>query len=122
MIFLYGLIELHPDGTIHKINNEGKRLLISNENESNYLFKRIDNDEIKAKLHECFMGKSNEFIVTIDSHPYFFLFHRTFKDEVLVKIHIYIFNISYLQSSHDHKQLEQTSIVFGWRNGSGHCP
>ena len=60
----YGLIELNPDGTILKINNEGKRLLILNEHESNYIFHRINNTEIKTKLHECFMGKSNEFIVT----------------------------------------------------------
>ena len=68
---------------------------------TNYLFKRIENTEIKTKLHECFMGKANEFIVTIDSQPYFFLFHRTFKEQILVKIHIYIFNIAYLQSSHE---------------------
>ena len=72
----YGLIELNPDGMIHKINNEGKRLIISNDNDTNYLFKRIGNTEIKTKLHECFMGKANEFIATIDSQPYFFLFHR----------------------------------------------
>ena len=97
----YGLIELNPDGTILKINNEGKRLLISNENESNYIFKRINDTEIKTKLHECFMGKANEFIVPINTQPYFFLFHRTFKEQVLTRIHIYIFNITSLQSSHD---------------------
>ena len=97
----YGLVELSPDGTILKINNEGKRLLISNENESHYIFKRINNTEIKTKLHECFMGKANEFIVPIDSHPYFFLFHRTFKEQILTRIHIYIFNVASLQSSHD---------------------
>ncbi len=97
----YGLIELNPDGMIHKINNEGKRLIISNDNDTNYLFKRIGNTEIKTKLHECFMGKANEFIATIDSQPYFFLFHRTFDDHILVKIHIYIFNIAYLQNSHE---------------------
>ena len=47
------------------------------------------------------MGKYNEFIVTIDSQPYFFLFHRTFKDQTLEKIHIYMFNVQYLQNSHD---------------------
>lgn len=97
----YGLIELSPEGMILKINNEGKRLLISNEKESNYIFKRINNTEIKTKIHECFMGKVNEFIVTINTQPYFFLFHRTFKDQMLTRIHIYIFNISYLQNSHD---------------------
>lgn len=97
----YGLIELNPDGTILKINNEGNRLLTSNENQSNYIFKRIKDTEIKTKLHECFMGKANEFIATIHSQPYFFLFHRTLKNQVLAKIHIYIFNISYLQNSHD---------------------
>ena len=75
----YGLIELNPDGTIQKVNNEGKRLLLSDENDSNYLFHRIKNKEIKTKLHECFMGRANEFIVTIDTQPYFFLFHRTFQ-------------------------------------------
>ena len=47
------------------------------------------------------MGKANEFIVPINSQPYFFLFHRTFKEQVLRRIHIYIFNIASLQSSHD---------------------
>lgn len=98
----YGLIELGPDGTILKINNEAKRLLSLNEEvDSNYIFKRINDTEIKTKLHECFMGKSNEFIVSINSQPYFFLFHRTLEGQILTSIHIYIFNISYLQSSHD---------------------
>ncbi|MCQ6274187.1 STAS domain-containing protein [Bacillus sp. V3B] len=99
---LYGLVELNPDGTIQKINNEGKKLLISNETNSNYLFHCIKNNEIKTKLHECFMGKLNDFIVSIDSQPYFFLFHRTYKDQLLDKIHIYMFNVQHLQSSHDH--------------------
>jgi rsbT co-antagonist protein RsbR len=99
---LYGLIELNSDGAIQKINDEGKRLLISDEKDTNYLFHRIKNNEIKAKLHECFMGKSNEFIVTIDTQPYFFLFHRTYIDQQLDKIHIYMFNILYLQNSHEH--------------------
>lgn len=99
---LYGLVELNSDGTIQKINNEGKKLLISDESDSNYLFHCIKNNEIKTKLHECFMGKLNEFIVTIDSQPYFFLFHRTYKDQLLDKIHIYMFNVQYLQNSHDH--------------------
>jgi rsbT co-antagonist protein RsbR len=98
----YGLVELGPDGLIKNVNQEALRLLISEESETNYLFQRIKNNEIKAKLHECFMGKLNEFIVTIDSQPYFFLFHRNFKDEILDKIHIYMFNIQCLQSSHDH--------------------
>lgn len=71
---LYGLVELTPDGMIQKINNEGKRLLLSDEKENGYLFQCIKNKEIKAKLHECFMGKLSEFIVTIDSQPYFFYF------------------------------------------------
>lgn len=98
----YGLVELNSDGTILKINNEGKKLLISDENNSNYLFHCIKNNEIKTKLHECFMGKLNEFIVTIDSQPYFFLFHRTYKDQLLDKIHIYMFNVQYLQNSYEH--------------------
>ncbi|WP_416825964.1 ATP-binding protein [Ectobacillus polymachus] len=97
----YGLIQLHPNGTIQKVNEEGKRLLLSQENETNYLFHRIKNKEIKTKLHECFMGRSNEFIVNIDSQPYFFLFHRTFKEQRLKQIHIYMFNIHSLQSSYD---------------------
>jgi rsbT co-antagonist protein RsbR len=98
----YGLIEVNPDSSIQKVNSEGKKLLLSDENDTNYLFHRIKNKEIKTKLHECFMGRSNDFLVTIDSQPYFFLFHRTFKEEKLDKIHLYMFNIAYLQSSHDH--------------------
>lgn len=98
----YGLVEVNPDGSIQKVNSEGKKLLLSDENDTNYLFHRIKNKEIKTKLHECFMGRSNDFIVTIDSQPYFFLFHRTFKEEKLDKIHLYMFNIAYLHSSHDH--------------------
>ncbi|MEH7391179.1 ATP-binding protein [Bacillus sp. JJ1503] len=99
---LYGLIELTPDGTIQKMNTEGKRLLISEDSSSNYLFHRIKNNELKAKLHECFMGKLNEFILIIDTQPHFFLFHRTCKDEKLEKIHIFIFNVNQLQSMHEH--------------------
>ncbi|WP_379967741.1 ATP-binding protein [Ectobacillus sp. sgz5001026] len=98
----YGLIELNPNGMIQKVNEEGKRLILSDEKDTNYLFHRVNNNDIKTKLHECFMGRSNEFIVTIDTHPYFFLFHRTFKDQKLNKVHIYMFNISYLQTSYDH--------------------
>ena len=79
----YGLVEVNPDGSIQKVNSEGKKLLLSDENDTNYLFHRIKNKEIKTKLHECFMGRSNDFIVTIDSQPYFFLFHRTFKEQNL---------------------------------------
>jgi rsbT co-antagonist protein RsbR len=98
----YGLIELNPDGMILKANSEGKRLLFSDDAETNYLFNRIKNNEIKTKLHECFMGKSNDFMVTIDSQPYFFLFHRTTVEQKLEKICIYIMNITQLQSSHEH--------------------
>lgn len=98
----YGLIELNPNGMIQKVNEEGKRLILSDEKDTNYLFHRINNNDIKTKLHECFMGRCNEFIVTVDTHPYFFLFHRTFKDQKLDKVHIYMFNISYLQTSYDH--------------------
>jgi rsbT co-antagonist protein RsbR len=98
----YGLIEINPDGSIQKVNNEGKKLLLSDDNDTNYLFHRIKNNEIKTKLHECFMGRTNDFIVTIDSQPYFFLFHRTFKELKLEKIHVYMFNIAYLQNSHEH--------------------
>ncbi|KAA9025792.1 ATP-binding protein [Niallia endozanthoxylica] len=99
---LYGLIELSPEGTIQRANNEAKKLLLSDENNSNYLFHRIKNTEVKTKLHECFMGKANEFIVTIDSQPYFFLFHRSYKDDLLNCIHIYLFNVQNLQNSYDH--------------------
>jgi rsbT co-antagonist protein RsbR len=98
----YGLIELSPDGMIQKVNKEAKELLVFDESISNYLFHQIKNTEIKIKLHECFMGKANDFIITIDSQPYFFLFHRTFKDQKLEKIHIYIFNLYHLQNSHEH--------------------
>jgi rsbT co-antagonist protein RsbR len=98
----YGLIEINPDGSIQKVNSEGKKLLLSDDNDTNYLFHRIKNNEIKTKLHECFMGRTNDFIVTIDSQSYFFLFHRTFKEQKLEKIHVYMFNIAYLQSSQDH--------------------
>jgi len=98
----YGMIELNPDGAIQKINNEGKRLLTVDDSNSNYLFHRLKSNEIKTKLHECFMGKCNEFIVSIDTQPHFFLFHRTFKEQRLDKIHIYIFNISHIQTSHEH--------------------
>lgn len=98
----YGVVELQPDGTILKVNEEGKKLLFSEKSESGYLFHCIKNNDIKTKLHECFMGKLNEFIVTINSQPYFFLFHRTYKDEIIEKIHIYIFNVHYLQNFHEH--------------------
>lgn len=98
----YGLIELNPDAMILSANNEGKRLLNSDETESNNLFHQVKNNEIKTKLHECFMGKSSSFILTFDTQPYFFLFHRTFKDQKLDKIHVYMLNINYLQTSHDH--------------------
>ncbi|MBY0122097.1 ATP-binding protein [Bacillus sp. S/N-304-OC-R1] len=98
----YGLIEINPDGTIQKTNNEGSKLLFSENSDSNYLFHRIVNNEIKTKLHECFMGKLNEFVVTIETQPHFFLFHRTFKGEKLDKIHIFIFNMNQLQSLHEH--------------------
>lgn len=98
----YGLVELNPEGNIQKVNNEGKRLLLTDDNDSTNLFQRVRSKKIKTKLHECFMGKTNDFMETIDSQPYFFLFHRTFKDEQLTKIHIYMFNISNLQNFHDH--------------------
>nr|WP_295972465.1 ATP-binding protein [uncultured Bacillus sp.] len=98
---LYGLVELNPDGMILKANNEGKRLLFSDDTENNYLFNRIKNNEVKTKLHECFMGKSNDFMATIDSQPYFFLFHRSFVEQKLEKIHIYIMSVNQLQSSHE---------------------
>lgn len=98
----YGLVELNPEGNIQKVNNEGKRLLLTDDHDSTNLFQQVRSKKIKAKLHECFMGKINDFMETIDSQPYFFLFHRTFKDEQLTKIHIYMFNISNLQNFHDH--------------------
>ncbi len=94
-------MELSPEGNILKVNSEGKKLL-TDDNDSINIFHRIKCKEIKAKLHECFMGKINEFMVTIDSHPYFFLFHRTFNDDKLKKIHLYMFNIFNLQNFHEH--------------------
>ena len=101
----YGLIELHPDGTIQSVNDEAKRLLLSDESGTNYLFHQIKNKEVKAKLHECFMGKHNEFMATIDSQPYFFLFHKTPEDQKGQNIYLYIFNLHYLQHHHDHTNL-----------------
>ena len=66
-----------------------------------YLFNHISNNEIKTKLHECFMGKCNEFIATIDSHPHFFLFHRSFIEQKLDQIYIYIMNINQLQNHYE---------------------
>ena len=99
---LYGLIELNPDGIIMKANSEGKRLLLSEDSKTNYLFHTLKNNEIKTKLHECFMGKSNEFIAAIDTQPYFFLFHRNYIEQRLEKISIYIMNLHQLQNYHDH--------------------
>lgn len=98
----YGLLEMTPDGSIERVNSEGKRLLSLEGNDQKNLFQKIKNNEIKTKLHECFMGRSNEFIVTIDTQPHFFLFHRSFVEEKLNKIYIYIFNIQSLQGSYEH--------------------
>lgn len=98
----YGLIELSPEGIIQRANNEAKKLLFSEDNDSTYLFHQVKNTEIKTKLHECFMGKANEFIVTIDSQPYFFLFHRSYKDDLLNSIYIYLLNFQNLQNSYEH--------------------
>ncbi|MCQ6280809.1 ATP-binding protein [Bacillus sp. EB600] len=97
----YGIIEINPDGVIQKFNSEGKKLLLSDDDDTNYLFHRIKNQEIKTKLHECFMGRANDFIVTVDTQPYFFLFHRSFNEEKLDKIHVYMFNIANLESSYE---------------------
>lgn len=97
----YGLIEINPDGLIQNFNSEGKKLLLSDDDDTNHLFHRIKNQEVKTKLHECFMGRANGFIVTIDTQPYFFLFHRTFKEEKQDKIHVYMFNLANLQSSYE---------------------
>ncbi|WP_248278465.1 ATP-binding protein [Bacillus sp. DNRA2] len=98
----YGLVELNPDGTIQRANDEAKRVLISEDGDSNYLFHRITNNEIKTKLHECFMGRANEFIVTIDNQPVFFLFHRSNNEQSQDRIHVYLFNIYNLLTLHDH--------------------
>jgi rsbT co-antagonist protein RsbR len=97
----YGLIELTPDGIIQKMNEEMKRLSFLEDHESDNLFKRIKNNEIKMKLHECFMGKSNQFIASIDNQSYFFLFHKTYDEQKLDKIHLYIFNVNQLQNNKD---------------------
>lgn len=94
----YGLIELTPDGIIKKMNKEIKKLSFLEDNESDNLFKRIKNNEIKKKLHECFMGKSNQFIANIDGQSYLFLFHKTYDEQKLEKIHLYIFNFNQLQN------------------------
>ncbi|WP_428908582.1 ATP-binding protein [Niallia sp. Krafla_26] len=96
---LYGLIELNPDGVIVKANPEAKKLLFSNDSSSQNLFQRIKNTDLKTKLHECFMGKVNEFTISIESHPYFFLFHRSYKGDLLEHIYIYFFDILNIQHS-----------------------
>ncbi|WP_338469772.1 ATP-binding protein [Niallia sp. XMNu-256] len=96
---LYGLIELEPDGLIIRANPIAKKRLLSDHNDSQNLFQRIKNNELKTKLHECFMGKVSEFTITIDSHPYFFLFHRSYKDDILNRIHIYFFDVLNIQNS-----------------------
>ena len=78
---------------------EAKKLLISEDSDSHNLFHRMKNNELKTKLHECFMGKLNEFTITLDSQPYFFLFHRSYNGESLENIHIYIFNVLNVQNS-----------------------
>lgn len=97
----FGLIELQPDGTIVKANHLGKKLLMSDENSSDSIFHRLKNNEIKAKLHEYYMGKANNFIITIDTQPHFILFHRTANNEQHDLIYFYIFNMHDLQSSYD---------------------
>ena len=62
--------------------------------DSQNLFHRIKNNELKTKLHECFMGKVNEFTITIESHPYFFLFHRSYKDDIFRIVFIFTFLMS----------------------------
>lgn len=101
----YGLIELFPDGTIQKTNKIGEKLLTLDEGFSNSIFHRVKNTELKAKIHEYFMGKSDKFVITLDSQPHFILFHRTVDNEILDKVHLYIFNMYELQSSYDNSNL-----------------
>ena len=44
------------------------------------------------------MGRSNQFILTIDAQQYFFLFHKTFHEQKLEKIYIYMFHVNQLQN------------------------
>jgi rsbT co-antagonist protein RsbR len=99
---LTGLIKLNPDGLILKTSPEAKKLLISEDSDSHNLFHRINNNELKTKIHECFMGKLNEFTITLDAQPYFFLFHRSYNGESLENIHIYFFNVLNVQNSVEH--------------------
>ena len=87
---------------ILKISPEAKKLLISEDSDSHNLFHRMKNNELKTKLHECFMGKLNEFTITLDAQPYFFLFHRSYNGESLENIHIYFFNVLNVQNSVEH--------------------
>jgi rsbT co-antagonist protein RsbR len=89
----YGFIELTSDGTIKQMNKEVKELLFLRDDETNNLFKRIDSNEIKTKLHECFMGKSNQFMASINGKQYFFLFQK-----IVDHIHLYVFNVDQLNS------------------------
>ncbi|QGQ45228.1 ATP-binding protein [Metabacillus sediminilitoris] len=95
----YGVIELAPDGNIQHVTKEVEELLLDRRNEhSKNLFQCITNKELKSNLHDCFMGRSNQFILTIDAQQYFFLFHKTFHEQKLEKIYIYMFHVNQLQN------------------------
>lgn len=100
-----GLIELDPDGKIIKANADAKKLLIKNKGSSKSIFQKVKSNEIKTKLHECFMGKINKFVATVDSLPYFFLFHRSVNNDILKHVHLYIFNMNDLQNSYENNNL-----------------
>lgn len=96
----YGVIELDPDGKIQHVTKDVEELFLNFKNDkSQNLFQCITNNEIKAKLHECFLGRLNQFSISIDEQQYFFLFQNTYKVQKLEKIYIYIFNINQLQNS-----------------------
>lgn len=107
--YTYGLIELCPDGTIHYINEKAKKLILKENCEDRSLFQCIKDKNLKTKLHECFMGKANEFHVTINEKSYFFLFQRFFKKEKLNHIHIYILDTEHILNSSYISHLNQDS-------------
>ncbi|MDQ0216117.1 rsbT co-antagonist protein RsbR [Oikeobacillus pervagus] len=90
----YGYIQLNRDGTIINTNDEVRRCPIFRKLEdSDNIFKQLKNEEVRMKLHQCFLGKLSQFIVTIDSQQYFFHFLSIAES---ITSHLYIFNLDEL--------------------------
>ena len=106
----YGFIQATADGTLIHANKLAKELIFSNPLEGNSLFQLVKNNEVKKNLHECFMGKSKEFIVSLNKQPHLFLFHFSPKQQNDETVHIYIFNIYQLQNAYDNNNWNQHFI------------